>query len=447
MAVLIGGCERKGKHIPTDPSTIVSNTTDGWAAFEDGDYEAAIVYFNDAKNRDASSEEAYSGLGWAYSRDRQFIFSYPNFGLLLSLTEDSTLITDAYAGLAFTYSADPEKRDDQEGDSLAIRFAREALSLDPDYQFSHDQSIDAVILHALIAQSFYNRMDYLQALREVDSFLAPGFITDLINDNIIIDDSDTTDVLRSDPLTGVARLSLPVSLVNVSSVSSLNLGIEYALLGFEQGGGGITIQGNPIPQKGDAFLVNYMHAGRIFLVENFDTSPYVPPTGWNKFQTGAPNDGWEDLYAPTGDVDGDTVAYSGDHAAFHNNVEIDSVIDWLVSPQIDLSGAEEFTLKFLERNYNTTDSTYKHHGVWISTGSGDPAVGDFVELAEYESAEESWTPRWFDLSPFGGQLVYVAFRYECDEDRSDEWFIDDVEITTSLFRGYLTRLERKLAEF
>jgi len=160
--------------------------------------------------------------------------------------------------------------------------------------------------------------------------------------------------------------------------------------------------------------------------EDFDASPYVPPTGWSVYQTGASNsDGWTDIYNDSGAYGS---SHSGEHCAFHDDDIVDgNAVDWLVTPPITLPS--NATLTFYERNYYLP-YWYTYHGVWISTASGDPNNGDFVEIKEYNQSTESWTKRIINLSGYGGETVYIAFKYEGNY--STEWYIDDVNIIQGL---------------
>lgn len=134
-------------------------------------------------------------------------------------------------------------------------------------------------------------------------------------------------------------------------------------------------------------------------------------------------EGWATYY-PEGD--GEWVA--GDGGAHHAFVQAGMAKSWLVSPQIQLPeiapGDQAMLLSFLERNQYMAD--YGYSGVWISTGSGIPANGHFVELYESNAALSAYTEKVFNLEDYAGQVVSIAFVYEGDN--AHNWWVDEVSI-------------------
>ena len=149
-------------------------------------------------------------------------------------------------------------------------------------------------------------------------------------------------------------------------------------------------------------------------LEDFEGS--FPPTGWALYETGDAGDpGW---------LQTSSRAHSGTYSAWHNDDNLTTdAIAWLVTPQFTVPTSG--TLSFWQnQNYSFS---YNYHGIWISTGSGDPNDGDFVELTELGvGTEDTWEEKSIDLNAYVGQDVYVAFHYEGDYD--DEWYVDDVQL-------------------
>lgn len=143
-------------------------------------------------------------------------------------------------------------------------------------------------------------------------------------------------------------------------------------------------------------------------LESFDT---FLPEGWN-------------AYYPEGN--GQWVAGGG--GAFHAFVQGGMAKSWLVTPQILLpeleEGVQPMLLKFLERNQYMSD--YGYSGVWISTGSGIPANGHFVELYESNVALAQYTEKMITLADYAGQVITLAFVYEGDN--AHNWWVDEVSI-------------------
>lgn len=98
--------------------------------------------------------------------------------------------------------------------------------------------------------------------------------------------------------------------------------------------------------------------------------------------------------------------------------------DWLVSPKVTVS--EGFVLEFAEANRYTETPNYEHHGLYISTGSGNPEDGDFVLLQEMKEAHDIWTKLSFDLSDYVGQDIYIGFHYTGNF--ASIWEIDAVKV-------------------
>ena len=153
--------------------------------------------------------------------------------------------------------------------------------------------------------------------------------------------------------------------------------------------------------------------GDPLLSEDFEGA--FPPSGWKKYQTGATDDpGW---------VQTNLQKHSGSFSAYHNDdMTTGDAIAWLVAPQFSVP-AGGGALTFWQYDHWAAWGNY--HGIWVSTGSGDPSDGDFVELSNLAiPADGSWEQVAIDLSAYAGQKVYVAFRYVGNY--ADEWYIDDV---------------------
>ncbi len=155
-----------------------------------------------------------------------------------------------------------------------------------------------------------------------------------------------------------------------------------------------------------------------------------PPTGWVLAQTGDSSDPGFQL--TDGSSPFHNTPHNGTHMAAHNDDNLASAaISWLVTPQLTIDAGTY--LHFFETFYYSSDY-YDYHGVWISTGSGDPANGDFVELQEIPHTGTTygvWTGYDIDLgTSYAGQNIYIAFRYVGDY--KDEWYIDDVVVDHSV---------------
>jgi len=140
-----------------------------------------------------------------------------------------------------------------------------------------------------------------------------------------------------------------------------------------------------------------------------------PPAGWTSYQLGDPA-GWQQT----------TIGHDDACAAFHNDDNVTTLCDdWLVTPALSIpAGKAEYALTFWEYWYYV--SYYYYHGVMVSTGSGNPNDGQFVELQEINTgAGYAWEQMGpISLAAYAGQTIYLAFRYQGDY--ADEWTVDDV---------------------
>jgi Carboxypeptidase regulatory-like domain/Secretion system C-terminal sorting domain len=145
-----------------------------------------------------------------------------------------------------------------------------------------------------------------------------------------------------------------------------------------------------------------------------------PPADWSIYELGVALDGWRQ--------DFENIGHTGIHSAY-SSIDNSQCDNWMVTPQISIIN-NNYNLKFWD--YHKTVEFYDRASVHISTGSGNPADGDFVEV--YFTSEpiptETWIERSIDLSSYVGQDIYVAFRYE---GTWHEWYVDDVSVSPDVF--------------
>ena len=154
------------------------------------------------------------------------------------------------------------------------------------------------------------------------------------------------------------------------------------------------------------------------LNEGFET---WPPTGWEIFLEGESTRGWRH--------DFENISHTGDHSA-DSNISNNQMDNWLVSPLINVVNGN-YELKYWEISDELDINTYDKSSILISTGSPDPADGDYVEIYEANTLNTlSWEQRTIDLSAYNGETVYVAFRHE---GTYHQWFVDDVTVSPSNF--------------
>lgn len=163
-----------------------------------------------------------------------------------------------------------------------------------------------------------------------------------------------------------------------------------------------------------AFMLLNIHlfAQEAILSESFDT---FPVEGWTIVSTADETENWKLS----------TDAHLGDGSIKHSDESKDCK-DYLISPQIHLP--ENAVLEFHETN--TEMSYYEAHTLYISTGSADPADGDFVKLKDFdETYFSSWGKQEVGLSDYANQDVYLAFYYEGNY--ASTWSIDELIVYQS----------------
>ena len=150
-----------------------------------------------------------------------------------------------------------------------------------------------------------------------------------------------------------------------------------------------------VPMTSLLVSVKAENTSTLILQEDFEDA--FPPSGWATYAVGS---GW---------YQSSSYSHTGTYCAYHT-YEYTSCDDWLVTPQFTVPDGAVLT--FWERTYY--DSWYVYHGIWISTGSGDPADGDFVELMEDNAATGgTWVQTTVDLSAYAGQKCFAAYGMGC----------------------------------
>ena len=153
------------------------------------------------------------------------------------------------------------------------------------------------------------------------------------------------------------------------------------------------------------------------LVEDFEG--LFPPSGWLNVHL-SPGGPWGQS---------DTRVHSGGFSALHNDDPNHEKCDsWLVTSQVTPTASSE--LVFWQNENYAFD--YVKHSIWVSTACQDPKECNFTQLVDLgPGTEDTWEEIHMGLRPYAGQPVYLAFRYEGAF--ADEWYVDDVQVTTGLF--------------
>lgn len=153
--------------------------------------------------------------------------------------------------------------------------------------------------------------------------------------------------------------------------------------------------------------------------EGFENQDFK--SSWNIYERGAEGPGWT--------VRGYLV-HSGDSSIVH--ADGGPIQDgWLVTPPIVLPAGNVYTLSSWSAIRYPMDYDAKHNAkisTLVSTGSGDPADGEFVEIWTPASVPQDWEyyETALDLTAYAGKKIYIAFRYQGD---GYGWCLDDVSLT------------------
>jgi hypothetical protein len=106
--------------------------------------------------------------------------------------------------------------------------------------------------------------------------------------------------------------------------------------------------------------------------------------------------------------------------------------DWFISPKIQLrtGGSFNFWVKSYTSNYGL--EKYK---VGVSTTSNNPSAFTFISGGTPLLADTAWTKKFFSLSAYNNQEVYVAI--QCVSDTAFIFMIDDLEVNPGDTTGQL----------
>jgi tetratricopeptide (TPR) repeat protein len=150
LLIMILGC-------PDFPRLGPASVERAWNYYEDGEYDEAIVEFDDVIDAEPDNAEAYNGLGWCYAIKSELSTSVAYFDT--ALQKQSSLV-DPYAGLAFAYADIPD-------DQSAVDAAGELMQRDSLYFFGHDNDITWHDVVLIKARALCNLGNFSAALTEV----------------------------------------------------------------------------------------------------------------------------------------------------------------------------------------------------------------------------------------------------------------------------------------
>ncbi|TVQ10584.1 MAG: hypothetical protein EA361_13795 [Bacteroidetes bacterium] len=150
--------------------------------------------------------------------------------------------------------------------------------------------------------------------------------------------------------------------------------------------------------------------------EDFEGNVF-PPKGWQRYNLKGAFREWDLSSAQNHTTLGAQSAYHNYGPAFDGMQE-----GWLVTPEIFVPENSNFELTFW--SYNTWPAWYHKNSVLVSTTSGAPEDGNFVQIWTTSTVASSWVKTVVNLQGYAGQSIFLAFRYEGQDSHS--WFLDDV---------------------
>ncbi|MBI9033081.1 MAG: carboxypeptidase regulatory-like domain-containing protein [Bacteroidales bacterium] len=178
----------------------------------------------------------------------------------------------------------------------------------------------------------------------------------------------------------------------------------------------VVTPGTPVTV--DAALAVDIEVTYNILEEGFEDAS-IPPMGWSQYQMGDAM-GW--VVWP--------FEFEGAWSARYYGDMFGDSDDYLVTPQLQIIG--EARLKFRswmgEPDYCT---------VHVSTGSPDPADGDYVQVLNLPDQGMGWNLMNIDLSAYAGEYIYIAFRGMATTTDGPDWTIDNVVVEQTVQTGMI----------
>ena len=150
--------------------------------------------------------------------------------------------------------------------------------------------------------------------------------------------------------------------------------------------------------------------------EDFESGNF-PPIGWSVFSQQLDYPNWE-LFPWLNHTP------EGENSVYHTYGWDGPSDNWFVMPLISFPTEGFFYLSFW--SLNEYAEYYGKNSVLVSTGSPDPAAGEYVELWSPAQVSGQWSQSYVNLADYAGQDVYIAFRYEGNY--AHIWYLDDIAL-------------------
>jgi len=233
-----------------------------------------------------------------------------------------------------------------------------------------------------------------------------GGILDL-NFNIAIEYLNAEGWLSISPTSGSMGTHASVEILLNFDAASLSFGTYQANLNISSN--------DPVnPTTTVLVTLEVIDANVYPFIENFESETF-PPIGWTMYDSDGDGSAWyQSWYNNTP---------GGQFSAYHGWGQ-QNQDGWLVTPQITIPETGFFYLSFWSLVGDI--SYYGKNSVMVSTGSGNPASGNFVEVWTVGEVLDNWVQHFINLEAYAGEDVYIAFRYEGEF--AHYWIIDDISL-------------------
>ncbi len=281
--VLIG-CEKESDDIPSGPAITVDRLIEeGWQHYNDNETSEAITSFSDAANADATSLEAYLGMGYAFAANAELNRALQNFGNVITLAdilyEDpansyaNSLRAEAYAGMATSYLAGHEFSVDNLDDAIAN--AEAAIAIWSEHETQEHRWIEGMGIADMkftIAEAHYVAERYHLCMYMVDELSQDLAGTSFVeNAQHISATTEVVDVALLEDTWSTGQAELYVSETNLIDPYQVLDGDDHEcqVMAFESAGSMVLFRANPVPTMDDSYTVNYYYADAYgaFLIE------------------------------------------------------------------------------------------------------------------------------------------------------------------------------------
>ena len=156
------------------------------------------------------------------------------------------------------------------------------------------------------------------------------------------------------------------------------------------------------------------------------------PTGWVVYDVDGDSYQWDNTAVEFDVFEAHSGLYCMTSASYRNDAGALTPDNYLVTPAIDVTATSE--LKFWVAPQDVAYSAEKYFVKISTTGN---AVADFTTTLHEGVPTTEWSEVSVDLSTYGGQTVYIAFRHaEC----TDNYFLklDDVSVSNTASRAAFT---------